>query len=73
MSGQEKKSKKSSWGGARENSGPKGLRAAIRRRRTAIVRLTDGEKKALRQAARQARTDFSEWMRQVLLAQASTA
>jgi hypothetical protein len=65
--------KKTPWGGARENSGPKGLRAAYRRRRTAIVRLTDREKKALRHAAKQARTDFSEWMRQVLLAHASTA
>jgi hypothetical protein len=44
-----------------------------RRRRTAIVRLTDGEKLALKRAAREAKSIFSEWMRETLLAQASTA
>jgi len=65
--------KKSRWGGARPNTGPKTKTVAYRRRRTAIVRLTDGEKRAVRQVARQAGTTFSEWMRQVLLAHVPAA
>jgi hypothetical protein len=60
-------------GGAREGSGPKPLKVSERRRRTAIVRLTDGEKLALKRAARQEKALLSEWMRQILLAEASTA
>jgi hypothetical protein len=38
-----------------------------------IVRLTDGEKRDLKRAARQAKALLSEWMRETLLAEASTA
>jgi hypothetical protein len=37
------------------------------------VRLTDGEKLALKRAARQEKALLSEWMRQTLLGEASTA
>jgi len=71
VEGQTKKKEKR--GGAREGTGPKPLKASERRRKTAIVRLTDGEKRDLKRAARQARSILSEWMRETLLGEASTA
>src|SRR5256885_16951413 len=59
---------KENRGGWRPRSGrKKWLTASQRRRQTAIVRLTDNEKSALRRAARQAKSELSEWMRRDLL------
>lgn len=66
--------KKENRGGPGRGAGrKKWLKASDRRRQTVIVRLKDSEKSTLKRAARQAKSVLSEWMRETLLAEASTA
>jgi hypothetical protein len=69
---QEKK-KENRGGPGRGQGRKKWLKASERRRQTAILRLTDSEKSALNRAAKRAKTLLSEWMRETLLSEASTA
>jgi hypothetical protein len=57
----------------REGAGHPKLKASERRRRTAIVRLTDEEKRTIKHAARLKKEVLSEWIRQTLLASAPPA
>jgi hypothetical protein len=68
MSNQQKKSK---WGGARQHSGPKPLRAADRKQALVMVRLTVRQLQIIRGAAEQAGMNFADWLREALLARAS--
>ena len=59
--------KSTKWGGARAGAGRPQLNEHNRRRQVAIVRLTEGEKEAVKRTAERSKMGLSDWMRQILL------